>query len=71
MLFTSGYCTLPPRVAITSMLERTLHHLAAVKVSRFVFEFNAAGKVSHLDQTYTWYGINGFQYSNSSRIMRR
>lgn len=40
------------------------------QVSRFVFEFNAADKVSHLGQTYTWYGINGVQY-NASQIMRR
>ena len=40
------------------------------QVSRFVFEFNAADKVSHLGQIYTWYGINGVQY-NASYVMRR
>lgn len=44
--------------------------LIAPQVSSFVFEFNAADKVSHLGQTYTWYGINGVQY-NASQVMRR
>lgn len=41
------------------------------QVSRFVFEFNAADKVSHLGNTYTWYGVNGVQYTNASHVMRR
>eukprot|EP00752_Nemacystus_decipiens_P013464 g11926.t1 len=47
-----------------------LRQLPDSEVSRFVFEFNAAEKVSHLGQTYTWYGINGVQY-NASQVMRR
>lgn len=36
-----------------------------------MFEFNAADKVSHLGYTYTWYGVNGVQYTNASHVMRR
>ena len=41
-----------------------------LQVSRFVFEFNQAEKVSHLNQAYTWYGVNGVQYDPSS-VSRR
>lgn len=35
------------------------------QVSRFIFEFNVADKVYHLNHTYTWEGVNGVQYDPS------
>lgn len=36
-----------------------------------MFEFNEGEKVSHLDQTYTWYGVNGMQYGGGASVPRR
>ncbi|CAB1097314.1 unnamed protein product [Ectocarpus sp. CCAP 1310/34] len=60
-----------PAAAGSDRLLQDLRDIPDNEVSRFVFEFNAADKVSHLGNTYTWYGVNGVQYTNSSHIMRR
>ncbi|CAM9340847.1 unnamed protein product, partial [Pylaiella littoralis] len=60
-----------PAGVSASRLLQNLREFPENEVSRFVFEFNAAGKVSHLNQTYTWYGVNGVQYNNASQVMRR
>eukprot|EP00903_Cladosiphon_okamuranus_P017466 g16088.t1 len=62
--------TKSPNATGENRLLQDLQELAHNEVSRFVFEFNAAEKVSRVGQTYTWYGINGVQY-NASQVMRR
>ncbi|CAN0524552.1 unnamed protein product, partial [Ectocarpus sp. 12 AP-2014] len=60
-----------PAAADSDRLLQDLRDIPDDEVSRFLFEFNAADKVSHLGNTYTWYGVNGVQYTNASHVMRR
>ncbi|CAN0513144.1 unnamed protein product [Ectocarpus sp. 12 AP-2014] len=60
-----------PAAAGSDRLLQDLRDIPDDEVSHFLFEFNAADKVSHLGNTYTWYGVNGVQYTNASHVMRR